>query len=177
MSTYFPGTGNEPLSTQVVTIDEKWVVFCNVRCRSSKPLASTSISESYTNKALISLWWTTQEIIHEEILPFNQTITAGFYSFQLHRLRFTWVVKRPNVVSSTMVSWWSCYRDDATLHPDNTILNTAVITLQKVMGFQWKVLHSPPHSTKYHLFLALNKSFSEKIFDADKSENYHGRHY
>ena len=109
---------------------------------------------------LLSVWWDVQGIIHWEVLPLNQTINAAFYCLQLDRLHSNLVAKRPGLIN----------RRGVILHHDNARPHAAVITRQKLLGFGWEVLPHPPYSphlapTDYHLFRALNNSFSQKIFD------------
>jgi [histone H3]-lysine36 N-dimethyltransferase SETMAR len=156
---------NEPFLRRIVTGDEKWVMYRNVKrrrtvCRPSDPPASTSKAELHPKKVLLSVWWDVEGIIHWEVLPPNQTINAAFYCLQLDRVRASLMAKRPGLVN----------RRGVILHHDNARPHAAVSTRQKLMSFGWEVLSHPPYSpdlapTDYHLFRALNNSFSQKTFD------------
>ncbi|XP_055932781.1 histone-lysine N-methyltransferase SETMAR-like [Argiope bruennichi] len=54
---------------RIVTGDEKWVMYCNLKrrstvCRSSDPLALISKAEFPPKKMLLNVWWVVQGIIH-----------------------------------------------------------------------------------------------------------------
>jgi [histone H3]-lysine36 N-dimethyltransferase SETMAR len=95
---------NDPFLGRVVTGDEKWVLYVNVKrkkqwlSRGQKPLP-TPKSGLHPVKVMLCVWWDKDGIIHFELLDSNLTVTSDVYCQQLERLRQALVKKRPALVN------------------------------------------------------------------------------
>lgn len=98
-------------------------------------------------------------VIHWEILPPNQTITAKYYCKQLERLQAAMVEKRP-------------HRQRVIFLHDNARPHTAVITKNKLRDLNYEVLPHPPYApdlapTDFQAFLSLQNFLNDKFFETE----------
>ena len=82
---------NDPFLKRLITGDEKWVVYNNIKRKklSSRPRESvqtTSKAGIHQNKVLLSVWWDYKGIVYFELLPPNRTINSVVYIEQLTKL-------------------------------------------------------------------------------------------
>ncbi len=81
----------DPFLERIVTGDEKWVHYINIRRRrqwldlSQKPLPDVK-ANLHPEKIMLCIWWDIEGVIYFKLLETNQTITADFYSQQLQRV-------------------------------------------------------------------------------------------
>ena len=112
---------------RIVTGNEKWVLYRNVKCRRtvgrvSEPPPSTSKPELHSKK-VTSVCWDIKGIIHWEILEPNQTFNVT-YCQQLNRLRAL-RLKRPDLVN----------RQGVIIHHDNARPHMLLSPPSKIDGF------------------------------------------
>lgn len=105
---------------------------------------------------MLSVFWDIKGIVHYELLPRNQTITADFYIAQLERWKAALEEKRPRLVNR-----------HAVVFHHNARPHTAVRTRQKLLELGGDV--HPPYSpdlapSDYHLFRSLENSLRGKKF-------------
>ena len=113
----------EPFLERIVTGDEKWVLYVNVKRRTQwmdpketpSPVARPDL---HPRKAMLSVWWDMSGVIHFELLEPNKTITATYYCEQLDRLYAALKAKRPYLIN----------RKGVILHHDNARPHAAKIT-------------------------------------------------
>ena len=141
---------------QVVTCDEKWLLYDN-RKRSHHWLSSrdepimVAKPELHQKKVLLCIWWSTNGIIHYELLPSGKTITKEVYCAQLRRVSASLAKLMPAVVN----------RKGVIFHQDNARPHTAKMTLEVIKELRWELLPHPPYSpdmapSDYHLFLSMD---------------------
>lgn len=104
---------------------------------------------------MLSVFWDRRGVIHWELLPANQTITAQLYCEQLERVR----KKLRNRKLPVLV-----------LH-DNARPHVARLTQETLARFDWEHLAHAPYSpdmapSDYHLFRALEHFLRGKKFEA-----------
>ena len=146
----------------IVTGDEKWCLYVNVKRRRSWVSADSTPKPQpkaglHPRKVMLCIWWDCRGIIHYELLPPNTTITADLYCQQLDALATKIAEKRPN------------HGPIRFLH-DNARPHTARVTRQKMLDLGWEVLPHPPYSpdlapSDYHLFLSLSNAMQNLRFD------------
>lgn len=159
----------EPFLKQIVTGDEKWVLYVNIQRKgqwldpSQKPLPVPK-PDLHPKKILLSIWWDYQGVIHFELLEQGKTINTKVYCEQLTRLEAAIKQKRPALAN----------RKGIVFHQDNARPHTAKITRQKLKEFNWELMPHPAHSpdlapSDYHLFRSLQNFLNGKKFN-DRSE-------
>lgn len=145
----------EPFLDRLVTGDEKWIIYHNVRRKrqwtdkGKQPIPTAKVS-LHPKKILLSVWWDMYGVIYYELLEPNQTINADVYSEQLRRLNLELIKKRPRLVNIKKVLF----------HHDNARPHTARTMLQKISEFNWELLPHPAYSpdiapSDFHLFRGL----------------------
>ena len=82
---------NDPFLKQLITGDEKWVVYNNVNRKRSwskpgEPAQTTSKADIHQKKVMLSVWWDYKGIVYFELLPPNRTINSDVYIDQLTKL-------------------------------------------------------------------------------------------
>lgn len=82
----------DPFLKRIVTGDEKWVTYDNVKRKRSwskaDEAAQTVAKPGLTaRKVLLCVWWDWKGIIHYELLRYGQTLNADLYCQQLDRLK------------------------------------------------------------------------------------------
>ena len=70
---------NDPFLKRIVTGDEKWVVYNNVKRKRSwskkdTPAQTTSKLDIHQKKVMLFVWWDFNRIVYFELLPDNTTI-------------------------------------------------------------------------------------------------------
>ena len=105
---------------------------------------------------LISVWWDSEGVIHWELLPHGETITADLYCEQLERVQEALREKRS-------------HRNTTLLLHDNVTPHTARTTKRKLESLGWVVLPHPPYSpdlapTDFKLFRSMANALRDKSF-------------
>jgi histone-lysine N-methyltransferase SETMAR len=119
----------------VLTEDEKWVLYVNVvrrkewvpRGERATPTARPGL---HPKKVLLCMWWDTEGVVHWELLPQGQTITAEVYCRQLDRVAETLAEKRS-------------HRQQHIFLHDNARPHTARLTQRELAQLGWEVLDHP----------------------------------
>jgi len=145
----------------VLTGDEKWVLYVNVvrrkewvpRGERATPTARPGL---HPKKVLLCMWWDTEGVVHWELLPQGQTITAEVYCRQLDRVAEALAEKRS-------------HRQQHIFLHDNARPHTARLTQRKLAQLGWEVLDHPPYSpdlapTDYKAFRSLQHWLNGKEF-------------
>lgn len=149
---------------RIVTGDEKWVLYVNVRrggqwLGSGQQAIPTPKPNIHQKKIMLSIWWDMNGVVHWELLEPNLTITSDLYCAQMNRLSEALKKSRPSLVN----------RKGVILHHDNARPHVAKNTMQKLNELGWEILPHPPYSpdmapTDYHLFRSLTNHLSNKEF-------------
>ncbi|XP_025265532.1 histone-lysine N-methyltransferase SETMAR-like [Camponotus floridanus] len=158
---------------RLVTGDEKWVLYTNVKRKrtwkeANKPADSIAKAELHPKKVLLSVWWDCQGVIYFELLPVGQTIDSIKYCQQLTKLDAAMKEKRPSLVN----------RKGVIFHHDNARPHTSKMTLDKLKQLKWEILLHPPYSpdiapSHYHLFRSLQNDLNGKNFDSVEAIKNH----
>ncbi|KFD45610.1 hypothetical protein M513_13515 [Trichuris suis] len=120
-----------PFFNQIITGDEKWCLYVNMKQRKEwlspgkdpTPRAKPKLHE---RKTMLSLWWDFEDVIHFELLPKNQAITATIYVEQLRRLGSAVQQKRQKKQHAIK------------LQHDNARPHTAIITKSAIQELVWE---------------------------------------
>jgi histone-lysine N-methyltransferase SETMAR len=94
----------EPFLDRIVTGDEKWVLYVNVKrrkqwlSRGQTPLP-TAKPGLHPQKIMLCIWWDVRGVVYWELLDPNQTVTAEVYCTQLDRLNENLKKNRPSLVN------------------------------------------------------------------------------
>ncbi|GFW38196.1 histone-lysine N-methyltransferase SETMAR [Trichonephila clavipes] len=89
---------------RVLTSDEKWVLFDTPK-RSKHWLSPQDIvlhcsrPLMHPRKIMLCVWWTCRQMVHYELLPTGQTVTADLYSQQLEYIQQALHQKEPALVN------------------------------------------------------------------------------
>jgi histone-lysine N-methyltransferase SETMAR len=156
---------HEHFLDRIVTGDEKWVCYDNVRRRKQcldpgqNPFPNVK-PDMHPKKIMLFIWWDMKGVIYFELSDINLTITANVYSQQLQRLNEVLSQKRPALANQKAV---------ILLH-DNSRPHVAQLTQQKIEQLGWEVLPHPPWSpdlapSDYHLFLSLRNYLCNKHYE------------
>ncbi|CAK9816645.1 Histone-lysine N-methyltransferase SETMAR [Anthophora plagiata] len=86
---------------------------------------------------MLCVWWDRKGIIHYELLPRNETVTATLYVQQLARVQEKLKEKQPALIN----------RKGVMLLNDNSRPHTARITQEKILDLKWSVLLHLPYSS------------------------------
>ncbi|CAK9833044.1 Histone-lysine N-methyltransferase SETMAR [Anthophora retusa] len=155
-----------PFLKQLVTGDEKWIIYKNVERKRSwgkrdeTPLTSPKAG-LHPNKVMLCVWWDWKGILYYELLPNNETINSEKYCSQLDELKTAIEQKRPELAN----------RKGVMFHQDNARPHVSLTTRQKLLELGWDVLPHPPYSpdlapSDYHLFRSLQNSLNGKNFNS-----------
>ena len=152
---------------RVLTSDEKWVLYDTPK-RSKHWLSSqdtvphTARPPMHPRKIMLCIWWTSRQVVHYELLPTGQTVTAVLYSQQLERVQQALQQKEPALVNRKVVLF---------LH-DNARPHIARLARDTIQRLRWETLCHPPYSpdlapTDYHLFHSLDNHLRGKSFTSE----------
>ncbi|XP_018046256.1 PREDICTED: histone-lysine N-methyltransferase SETMAR-like [Atta colombica] len=154
-----------PFLKQVVTGDEKWIIYNNVerkRSRGKRNESPLAIPKAglHPKKVMLCVWWDWKGILYYELLPNNKTINSEKYCSQLDELKTAIEQKRPEIAN----------QKDVVFHQDNA-RPVSLITRQKLLELGWDVLPHPPYSpdlapSDFHLFRPLQNSLNGKSFNS-----------
>ena len=154
-----------PFLKKVVTGDEKWILYNNVkRRRAWRPKGNLpqTVAKAglHPKKVMLCIWWDFNGVIFYELLPENETINTDKYCEQLDNLKAAIAQKRPELANRRGVSF----------HHDNARPHTSLRTRQKLLELSWDVLPHPPYSpdlapSDYHLFRSLQNFLNGKRFE------------
>lgn len=164
---------NYPFLKQIITGDEKWIVYNNVNrkrswCKHDEAPQTTPKADIHQKKIMLSVWWDWKGVVYFELLKRNQTINSDVYCEQLDKLNTAIKEKRPELVN----------RKSVIFHQDNARPHTSLVTRQKLSELGWELLMHPPYSpdlapSDYHLFRSLQNSLNGKTFDKDEDIKSH----
>ncbi|KAG6802176.1 Ammar1 transposase [Apis mellifera caucasica] len=123
---------NNPFLKRLITGDEKWVVYDNIKRKRSwsrlrEPAQTTSKAGIHQKKVLLSVWWDYKGIVYFELLPPNRTINSVVYIEQLTKLNNAVEEKRPELTN----------RKNVVFHHDNARPHTSLVTRQKLLELGW----------------------------------------
>lgn len=154
----------DPFLKRIITGDEKWVIYNNVKrrrswCSPSESPQSVPKPDLRSRKVMLSIWWDWKGILYYELLPSSERISANKYCSQLEQLKKAVLEKRPQLVRTKNVVF----------HHDNASPHTALATKSKLEEFDWEVMQHPPYSpdiapTDYHLFRSLQNHLNNQGF-------------
>ena len=116
----------------------------------NEPLPTTPRAGLHTKKVMC-IWWDWKEVLYYELLLENQTVPNST-NWKWH-LKIPELVKRKNII----------------FHQDNTRPYVSLMTRQKLLQLDWKVLIHPLCSLDiapldFHLFQSLPNSLNGKKF-------------
>ncbi|XP_065664430.1 histone-lysine N-methyltransferase SETMAR-like [Hydra vulgaris] len=139
-------------------------MYCNKKqtyhwLASNNAVLMTPKPSIHKQKVLLCKWWTAAGIVHYELLPSGQAITAEIYSAQLDRVSDALHQKQEALANIK----------GAVFHQDNARPHTAKISRETLARLQWEILTHPPYSpdlapSDYHLFLALDNHMRNQQF-------------
>ena len=91
---------------QIVTGDEKWILYNNVKWKRSwgkqnEPPPTTPKAGLHPKKVMLCIWWDCKGVIYYELLPENQTINSNKYCSQVDQLKGAVDEKRLELVKKT----------------------------------------------------------------------------
>ncbi|XP_023230347.1 histone-lysine N-methyltransferase SETMAR-like [Centruroides sculpturatus] len=154
----------DPFLKRIITGDEKWIVYNNVKrkrswCKHGDAPSTSAKASLHPKKVMLCIWWDWRGIIYYELLPENQTINSEKYCSQLSELKRAIDQKRPELAN----------RKGIVFHQDNARPHVSLATRQKLLQLDWDVLVHPPYSpdlapSDYHLFRSLQNSLDGKNF-------------
>ena len=158
----------DPFLMRIVTGDEKWVVYNNVKRKRSwskqdEPAQSTSKADIHQKKVMLSVWWDFKGIVYFELLPDNTTINSEVYCHQLDNLNDSLKKKRPELIN----------RKGVVFHQDNARPHTSLLTRQKLLQLGWDIMPHPPYfpdlaPSDYYLFRSLQNFLNGKTFTSNE---------
>lgn len=158
---------SDPFLKRLITGDEKWIVYNNVKRRRSwtkrgEPAKTIPKAEIHQKKVMLSVWWDFKGIVFFELLPMNKTINSDRYCGQLEKLAHSIQQERPELANQKGV----------VIQHDNARPHTSLTTRQKLLSLGWDVLPHPPYSpdlapSDFHLFRSLQNSLNRKTFVSD----------
>lgn len=159
----------EPFLDKLITGDEKWILYENVKrkksyCKPGTSSATVPKPSIHQRKVLLCLWWDRKGPVYYELLKQGKTINPDLYCNQLDKLNAAIKEKRPALAS----------RKGIVFHHDNARPHTAMLTQQKLNALGWEVLSHPPYSpdiapSDYYLFRSLQNYLTGKKFKSFES--------
>lgn len=163
----------EPFLKRIITGDEKWIVYKNVKrkrswCDLNEPPKTIAKADIHQKKVMLSIWWDYKGVIFFELLPRNQSINSEVYCRQLDDLNTALAEKRPELIN----------RKGVVFHHDNARPHSSLVTRQKLLKLGWEVLAHPAYSpdlapSDYHLFRSLQNDLNSRSFDSDRAIKEH----
>ena len=153
-----------PFLKQIVTGDEKWILYNNVGWKRSwgkrnEPPPTTPKAGLHPKKVMLCIWWDWKGVLYYELFPENQTINSKKYYSQLDQLKAALNEKHPELVN----------RKPIIFHQGNARLHVSLMTRKKLLQLGWEVLIYPLYSpdiapSDFHLFRSLQNSLNGKNF-------------
>ena len=154
----------ETFLDQIVTGDEKWVLYVNKSKKrqwvqqDAEP-EPTPKGDLFPRKVMLSVWWDSKGIIYWEFLAKSKTIDGVTYARQMEDLRSAIRRLRPET------------RKVHLLH-DNARPHVCRIVQEKLNQFRWKIVPHPPYSpdlapSDYHLFRSLQNFLNGQEFASE----------
>lgn len=154
----------EPFLDKLITGDEKWILYENVKrqkvyCKPGTSATTIAKPDHHQRKVMLCLWWDRRGPVYYELLKQGQTINANTYCNQLDKLNAAIKEKRPVLAN----------RKGILFHQDNARPHAAMLTQQKLNELGWEVLSHPPYSpdiapSDYYLFRSLQNYLTGKKF-------------
>ena len=100
---------NVPFLKQIVTGDEKWILYNNVEQKRSwgkqnEPPPTTRKASLHPKKVMLCVWWDWKGVLYCELLLENQTINSNKYCSQLDQLKEALNEKHLESDSSTVLT-------------------------------------------------------------------------
>lgn len=82
--THFKRNAMDLFLKQIITGDEKWIVYNKVNRKRSwskhnEPAQTISKAELHQKKIMLSIWWDYKGVVYFELLPNNRTINSDVY--------------------------------------------------------------------------------------------------
>ena len=95
---------NDPFLKRIITGDEKWVVYNNVKRKRSwskkdELAQSTSKTDIHQKKVMLFVWWDFKGIGFFELLLDDTTINSEVYCHQLDKLNDSLKQERPEFIN------------------------------------------------------------------------------
>ena len=160
---------NIPFLKQIVTGDEKWILYNNVEWKRSwgkrnEPPPPTPKSGLHPKKVMLCIWWDWKGVLYYELLPENQTINSNKYCSRLDHLEAALNEKRLELVNRKRIIF----------HQDNARPHVSLMSRQKLLHLGWEVPIPPPYSPDiapldFHLFQSLQNSRNGENFNSRKT--------
>ena len=157
---------NVPFLKQIVTGNEKWILYDNVEWKRSwgkrnTPPPTTPKASLHAKKEMLCILWGWKGVLCYELLPENQTINSNEYCSQLDQVKAALDEKRQELVNRKCIIF----------HQDNARPHVSLMTRQKLLQLGWEVLIHPPYSpaiapSDFHLFRSLQNSLNGKTFNS-----------
>uniref|UniRef100_A0A834VFY9 Histone-lysine N-methyltransferase SETMAR n=1 Tax=Sarcoptes scabiei TaxID=52283 RepID=A0A834VFY9_SARSC len=154
----------DPFLQRMVTGDIKYITYENINKDNSLLGFDDDPNQSKANpsssddiqKLLLCVWWDHKGIIHHELLPPGQRLTATLFCEQLDRLKQAIDFKRPELAH--------CH--GVVLHYDNARPYLNLTTRQKIRELGWEFLLHPPNSpdlspSEFYLFKHLQNLLNQ----------------
>ena len=142
---------NVPFLKQVVTGNEKWILYSNVERKRlwskwNEPPPTAPKAGLHPKKVMLCIGWDRKGVLYDELLPENQMINSKYCS-QLDQLKAALDEKRPELVNRKCIIF----------HQDTARLRVSLMTRQKLLKLGWEVLIHLPYSPDiasldFHLF-------------------------
>ncbi|GFU42684.1 histone-lysine N-methyltransferase SETMAR [Trichonephila clavipes] len=125
---------------RVLTSDEKWVLYDTPKrfkqwLSPQDTVPHSSIPPMHTRKIMLCVWWTCRQVVHYELLPTGQTVTADLYSQQSERVQRVLHQKEPALVN----------RKSVLLLHDNARPHVARVGRNTIQRLSWETLCHPPY--------------------------------
>lgn len=141
---------------RIVTCDEKWIMYSNSDLRKQwlnpGELAQPVVKQKrFEQKVMLCVWWNYEGLLHFELIPNGQSITADLYSKQLEKVYAILVKRYPSLIN----------RRQVLLQQDNARPHVARITRQKIEELDGiELLPHPAYSpdlapSDYYLFRSM----------------------
>ena len=157
---------NIPFSKQIVTGNEKWILYNNVERKrlwgkQNGPPPTTPKAGLHPKKVMLYIWWDWKGVLYYELLPENQMIKSNKYCSQLDQLKAALEEKHLELINRKCIIF----------HQNNTRPHVSLMTRQKLLQLGWEVLIHPPYSpgiapSDFHLFWSLQNSLTGKNFNS-----------
>ena len=150
---------------QIVTGNEKWLLFNNVEWKRSRgkwnePPLTTPKGSLHPKKVMLCIWWDWKGVRYYELFLENQLINSKKCCSQLDQLKAALEEERPELINRKRIIF----------HQDNTRPHVSLLTRKKLLQRGWEVLIHPSYSdispSDFHLFRSLQNSLNGKNFSS-----------